>query len=294
MLRIKAPASSANLGPGFDCLGIGLNIYNTFEAELFPADLLENVEERYNNADNLFLRAYRAGCEAIGAADHVRVRFDCQIPSTRGMGSSAAFIAAGVTAASVLHGNALSREEIFQLITHMEGHPDNTAPCFYGGLCASLKAADNTWLTRKIPLHDSWRFTLLVPDFEISTKQARKILPERYSRTDTASSLANAVMVTIALERGDAALLKEACRDVIHEPYRASLIDDFTYIRDTVSADTGGSLVISGSGPALLLISKQPLSQAAQEKISGIKTHRWQIISAAAAQEGIIIEGENV
>jgi len=294
MLRIKAPASSANLGPGFDCLGIGLNVYNTFEAELSATDLLENVEDRYNNADNLFLQAYRYGCEAIGVSDHVHVRFDCQIPSTRGMGSSAAFIAAGVTAASVLHNNALSREEIFQLITRMEGHPDNTAPCFYGGLCASLKASDGTWLTRKIPLHESWRFTLLVPDFEVSTREARRILPQSYSRADTSASLANAVMVTLALGSGDEGLLKEACNDVIHEPYRAALIDDFDFIRDTVSADTGGRLVISGSGPALLLISKRSLSKEACEKISGIKTHRWQIISAEAAQEGIIIEGDNL
>ena len=183
MVRIEAPASSANLGPGFDTLGIALNVYNTFETELSETDILENCDERYNNADNLFLQAYRKGCEAIGVNDHVRVRFTCDIPSSRGMGSSAAFIAAGVSAASVLHENALSKEEIFQISTRMEGHPDNIAPCIYGGLTASLKALDNTWIHRSLEIHDSWIFTQLIPDFRIRSQRDSQCLCVRKRRS---------------------------------------------------------------------------------------------------------------
>lgn len=290
MLRIKAPASSANIGPGFDCLGLALNVYNTYDVALADHDILENVEERYNSTDNLFLKAYRAGCEAIGVRDSVRVRFDCQIPSTRGMGSSAAFLAAGAAAASALHDNALSREEIFQLITEMEGHPDNTGPCVFGGLCASLKTDSGTWLLRKRNVHESWMFTLLVPDFEVSTFQARKILPDSYSRKETVSSVANALMLAEALKDGDEELLRSACRDVIHEPYRSKLISGYEDIRAIVSEDTGGCLVISGSGPALLLLSKRRLSPSATEAVTSLPDARWQIINAGCAEEGIILE----
>lgn len=291
MLRIKAPASSANIGPGFDCLGIGLDVYNTYEVEPADTDILENAEDRYNNSDNLFLQAYRAGCEAIGVHDHVRVRFDTQIPSTRGMGSSAAFLAAGVAAAGALHGNVFTKDDIFQLITRIEGHPDNTGPCVYGGLCASLKTDSGRWLIRQLPVHESWKFTLLVPDFEISTRQARQILPASYSRADTAASVANALMVTQALRDGDAELLQSACRDVIHEPYRAALISGYEQVRAIACEDTGGRLVISGSGPALLLISKKELSESAGQKIKSAGGHTWQMINARTAQEGIILEG---
>ena len=291
MLRIKAPASSANLGPGFDCLGLALDVCNQFDVCLNETDILENVEDRYNNSDNLFLQAYRAGCQAIGISDHVRVNFDCQIPSTRGMGSSAAFITAGVCAASALHNNALSKDEIFQIISRMEGHPDNTAPCLYGGLTCSLKDEDGRFITRKMPLHDSWKFTLLVPDFEVSTKKAREILPESYSRKAVSETSSHAILLMHALAEGDEELLNTACRDIIHEPYRTKLIDGYDTVRTIAETDTGGKPAVSGSGPALLLISKKQLSKEAKMKIASIQEHSWNIIETRIAQEGIAIQG---
>lgn len=291
MIRIEAPASSANLGPGFDCLGIALDIYNTFDVALSETDILENVEERYRNADNLFLTSWHKGCEAIGVKDHVRVKFDCKIPSTRGMGSSAAFIAAGIAAASVLHDHALSKEEIFQLITKIEGHPDNTAPCLYGGLIASLKASDNTYIHRRIEVNDSFCFTLLVPDYEVSTKKARKALPDSYSRHDTSASVANAILNVEALRSGDMALLKEAGRDIIHEPYRAKLIKDFEKVKQLAENDTDGKLFISGSGPACLLVSKRTLSIGAQKEISSTAGN-WTVHPVNIAKDGLLVNGE--
>ena len=291
MVRIEAPASSANLGPGFDTLGIALNVYNTFETELSETDILENCDERYNNANNLFLQAYRKGCEAIGVKDHVRVRFACDIPASRGMGSSAAFIAAGVSAASVLHENALSKEEIFQIATQMEGHPDNIAPCIYGGLIASLKALDNTWIHRSLAIHDSWIFTQLIPDFEVDTKKARAALPDFYSRAEASASVANAILNVYALGNGDLELLKEAGRDVIHEPYRAPLIKGFEDVREIAESDTGGKLLISGSGPSCLLISKKPLSKEAGMRITAVNGD-WKVMALNISPNGLLVNGK--
>lgn len=291
MIRIKAPASAANLGPGFDCMGLALSVYNTYDVQLSDHDELINIEERYNNPDNLFLAAYRKGCEAIGVKDHVRVSFHTEIPSTRGMGSSASFIAAGIAAAGILHDNALGKDEIFQLMSQMEGHPDNTAPCLYGGLTASFQTDDGTYICRKMKLDESWKFTLFIPGYEVSTKEARNALPQFYSRSDAAKSLAGAIFSLEALRTGDLELLKQTARDVIHEPYRAKLIRSFEMIRKTAEEDTGGRLIISGSGPACLLIAKQYLSEAAREKLSAIE-EGMKIQNVSAAAGGLLINGE--
>lgn len=127
MITIKTPATSANIGPGFDCLGLALQLFNTFEVELSHEDFLENVEDRFNNRENLFLTSWHAGCQKIGKDDHVHAIFHTEIPVSRGLGSSSSLIVAGVTAASILHDNALSKDEIFQICAQLEGHPDNVA-----------------------------------------------------------------------------------------------------------------------------------------------------------------------
>ena len=290
MARIRTPASSANIGPGFDTLGLALAVYNTFDVSPSDKNILHGCESRYDNEDNLFLQAYRTGLKAIGITDHIEVAFDCDIPAARGMGSSAAFIVAGITAASVLHDHALSDEEIFQLACRMEGHPDNIAPCFYGGLSMSMRAHDGTWLTRKIDVSDRFRFTLLVPDFEISTKQARNALPSQYPRQILADSCARALLLSKALHTGDIGLLKEASYDEIHEPYRRPLIKGYDAVRETVLSDTDGAFVISGSGPACLLISEKDLSTETENKIRN--SFGWQVIRTDCAYDGTVIESE--
>lgn len=292
MAVIKTPASSANIGPGFDTLGIALAVFNTFDVRPSGKNILHGTEKRYDNEDNLFLQAYRFGCEAIGVHDCAEVSFDCGIPTSRGMGSSASFIAAGITAASVLHDYALSKDEIFQLACQMEGHPDNIAPCIYGSLSMSMKLHDGSYATRKIPVHDSWRFTMLVPDFEVSTKKAREALPDAYSRRVLTDSCSRALLLTEALRSGDQDLLKEASFDEIHEPYRKPLIRDYETVRDIALADADGAFVISGSGPACMLISKKVLSEEAESRIRSASSAGWRVIRTVCPESGTIIESE--
>lgn len=284
MLRIKTPATSANVGPGFDCLGIAFTIYNTFDVELSDSNILEGVEERFNNEDNLFLQAYRKGCQAIGVSDHIHVKFQCDIPTSRGLGSSASLISAGIIAAGALHDDALTQEQIFQLASEMEGHPDNAAPCVFGGFTASAKI-DGTFMTHQIPLDSSWKYTLFTPDFEVSTASARAILPDSYSRSTAAANSASAILTTEALRTGSLSLLKAGARDAIHEPYRKTLIHDFDEVKRIVEEDTSGVFLISGSGSTCLLISRKDLSQNAVNQIHNL-AYNWQIRSTTIAANG--------
>lgn len=284
MLTIKTPATSANLGPGFDCLGLALNIYNSFEVELSDHNILENIEDRFNNDNNLFLQAYRKGCEAIGVSDCIHAVFHCDIPVSRGLGSSASLITAGLCAASILHDDALSEDQIFALASEMEGHPDNAAPCIYGGLTACM-SNHNRFISHQLPLADNWKFTVFIPDFEVSTEQARSILPDNYPRAVASQNAAHAVMMVSALASGNPFFLKEAAIDQIHEPYRKTLIHNFDDLKQISEDSTDGRLLISGSGSTCLLISTLDLSDHAIEKIQSLP-HHWQIHSAKPALQG--------
>jgi homoserine kinase len=287
MTVIKVPATSANIGPGFDCLGLALSIYNTFTVEPADHDILTNVEPRFNNRDNLFLQAYRKGCDALHVQDHIHVTFQCDIPVSRGLGSSAALIVGGIAAASALHHNELSLFQIFELAAQMEGHPDNAAPAVYGGLNACLKE-NGRYIHAALPLSDRFHYTVLIPDHEIETDAARRILPAEYPRADAASNTAHGILLVHALETGDVHLLHEAAHDIIHEPYRARLIPHFDEAKAAVSARNNGAFVISGSGSTCLLISDADLHPAAASEIRSFHDPDWQIIPSSIG-EGVQI-----
>lgn len=282
MITIKTPATSANVGPGFDCFGLAFDLYNTFEVELSDQDILENVEERFNNPDNIFLKAYHLGCEAIGIHDHIHAIFHTEIPVSRGLGSSASLICGGLFACSALHNNALSKDQIFQFASQLEGHPDNAAPCIYGGFTASL-AFDHHFFTQHLTLDNAWKYTLFVPDFEVSTQKARAILPDSYDRKTSASNGAHAALLIEALRTGDIDLLKISAVDAIHEPYRKQLIHEFDEVKNIVSKY--GVFLISGSGSTCLLISKDPVSQVDKDAINGLKCN-WKIFERTIAKNG--------
>lgn len=289
MITIKTPATSANLGSGFDCLGIALKLYNSFQVEKYDHNFLENIDEEYNNDNNLFLRAYRLGCETIGKYSPIHVIFDCHIPISRGLGSSASFIIGGLVAASVLHNNILSEVEIYRLACSIEGHPDNIAPCLYGGLCAGMKIDQKHFLSHKLPIHKDWKYTALVPNVEVSTEEARAALPDHYPRAKVATAISNAILTSQALQEGNLSLLSASTHDIIHEPYRKKLIPNFETIQQIVKEDTDGILLISGSGSTCLSIAKKELSTAARLKVASLP-HHWQCLQLDVAYHGTEIE----
>ena len=270
MIRIRVPGTSANLGPGFDCLGLALDVYNTFETA--PADVLsfEGEDERYCNEDNLFVKAYRKA----GGTGFFHLSVHSDVPVSRGLGSSTTLCAAGALYAMTVN-HCVDYDRLFQITADLEGFPDNAAPAVFGGLTANMKGT-NGWISRLLPIHESWKFTVLIPDVKISTDEARRILPRSYSRKTAAASAGRAVLMSEALRSGDLFLLKEAAKDELHEPYRRKLIPGFGLVKKTSEEDSGGVLLISGSGSACLLIADAYLSETAEAFLHTLPDH-WEV-----------------
>lgn len=283
MVKIRIPASTSNLGPGFDCLGLAFSIYNTFDISLSDHDELVNVEEQYNNPDNLFLKAYHAAGQYCGCDDHIRAVFDCAIPVSRGLGSSASLTCGGISAYALLHEGKLTGQEALELSTRLEGHPDNAAPALFGGLTASIN--EGSVMTQKMPLSPDWIYTLYIPDVEVSTAEARRALPDAYSRQIAVTNSAHAILLTKALADGDLELLKTASVDHIHEPYRKAFIPHFDEVKALAVKDTGGVFLISGSGSTCISISLSHLSQAVRDALNAYE-EKWHIMETRPAFQG--------
>ena len=273
---IKARATSANLGPGFDCLGIAWDLCNTIEFAKCGMLFIEGCEERFLNDGNFTVQAFKRTLAQCGIPyEGVSVRFDeTNIPISRGLGSSSALIVAGIEGANALYDIGMSKDEMFELATVIEGHPDNVAPAIYGGFTASL-IKDGKAVTAQFPVSDDLYFTALIPDFRVETSLARSVLPKEIAREDAVFCTARVAMLIKAFETGDMELLKTALEDRLHEPYRRKLITGYDEIKKQVDAQ-GACLCISGAGPTLLMISDRPdLEIETDWKIQPLK--KWTI-----------------
>lgn len=275
---VRVPASSANLGPGFDSFGIAWQLYNEISFQLAGETEILGCSAAYRGEDNLALRAYRRVLERCGVRDEgVSIRFGrTSIPVSRGLGSSAALITAGVMAANELHELGLSRESLFLLATEVEGHPDNVAPAIYGGLSVSAMAGGRA-VTRRFPVSDKLYFTALIPPFELSTALARSVLPDSISRADAVFNVSRGALVLRALGDGDAELLAFAMDDRIHQSYRATLIDGFSAARAEAQECGAAAICISGAGPTLLCVSDKPDFPARMETALSMALPGWEM-----------------
>ncbi len=253
-VSIRVPATTANLAAGFDSMGCALQLYNvlTFtEAETLS---FSGCEEAYQNEDNLAWQAYDRVISALGLPkEYVHVDIRAEIPVSRGLGSSAALLAAGAMAANALHGSPLSREELLALCTELEGHPDNVAPALLGGLTASFMSGGEV-VSVSYAVHPALRFVALIPDFPLSTHAARSVLPARVPYADAVFNTAHAAVLPKAMELGDEKLLAAALQDTLHQPYRRHLIHEYDEV-EALAADLGcHAFCISGAGPTLLAL----------------------------------------
>ena len=278
-VTIRVPATTANLGPGFDAFGCALNLYTDVTFEETDCGLeITGCDEAYSGPDNM---AYTAYCAVLASLSEevrgVKIHIESQIPICRGLGSSAALLVAGAMGANVLRGNKLSTQGLLNITNAMEGHPDNLAPAFYGGLTASM--VDNGLpVTVNFPLHKDWEFLALVPDFDLPTPLARSVLPKDVSRADAIYNIAHGAMVLKALELGDEKLLRTAMQDKLHQNYRRSLIQDYDAIEALVRT-TGAAFCLSGAGPTLLCITlDEKLDEKLQKKLPAITKASWQLL----------------
>lgn len=286
-VTIRVPATTANLGPGFDAFGCALGLYTDVTFEETAAGLtITGCDEAYAGPDNLAYSAYCAVLHTLGEELRgVKIHIDAHIPICRGLGSSAALLVAGAMGANVLRGNKLSTQGLLNITNAMEGHPDNLAPAFYGGLTASM-VDGGLPVSVRFPLHPDWAFLALVPEFPLSTSLARSVLPEQVSRGDAIYNVSHGALVLKALELGDEVLLRSAMQDRLHQNYRKKLIADYDAI-EALMRTLGAPLCLSGAGPTLLCITRQEtLAQVLEEKLPTVTRHSWQILPLRVDFEG--------
>ena len=278
-VTVRVPATTANLGPGFDAFGCALSLYTDVTFEETDTGLeITGCDEAYQGPDNL---AYTSYCAVLASLSEevrgVKIHIDAHIPICRGLGSSAALLVAGAMGANLLRGSKLSTQGLLNITNAMEGHPDNLAPAFYGGLTASM-VDSGLPVTVSFPLHPSWEFLALVPDFDLPTTLARSVLPEQVSRGDAIYNISHGAMVLKALELGDEKLLRTAMQDRLHQNYRKKLIPDYEKIEALVRT-TGAAFCLSGAGPTLLCLTRnKSLRDVLAQKMPRISEHNWQIL----------------
>ena len=288
-MKFRIPASSANLGPGFDCFGIAWQCYN--EIEFIPREeglVISGCEEKYCNEDNLAYKAYRAVMAWAGQRESgLEIRFGrTDIPVSRGMGSSAALIVGGVVAANAIHGLELSGSELLAIATSVEGHPDNIAPALFGGFTVS--AMDGiAAVTTHFPISEKLFFTLLIPDFELSTELARSVLPEAVSRQDAIFNISRSALLIKALERGDRQLMRIALEDKLHQPYRTKLINGYDSAEAAAKKLDAMGICISGAGSTLLCIADRPEFSAEMEKELKESLPGWKVLGVKPDLQGV-------
>lgn len=286
-VTIRVPATTANLGPGFDAFGCALSLYTDVTFEETECGLeITGCDEAYVGPDNL---AYTSFCAVLASMNvevkGVKIHIDSNIPICRGLGSSAALLVAGAMGANVLHDNKLSTQGLLNITNAMEGHPDNLAPAFYGGLTASM--VDNGLpVTVNFPLHPDWEFLALIPDFNLPTSKARAVLPEQVNRADAIYNISHGALVLKALELGDEKLLRTALQDRLHQNYRKHLILDYDKIEALVRTN-GAAFCLSGAGPTLLCITQDPkLDEKLAKKLPDITEANWQMLPLRVEFEG--------
>lgn len=291
MVTLRVPATTANLGPGFDCLGcaLGLHAYFTFE-EISEGLSITGCPPEYCDANNLVFRAYLAACRQWGIKEKgLHIHVDSPIPPARGLGSSAAMIVAGVAAASHLQGLNKSRQDMLEVATQVEGHPDNVAPAILGGLCVSLMK-DNKVYALPAPVAEGVHFLALVPDFSLSTHKARAALPATIAREDGVFNVGHAALLLRALETGDRALLSAAMADKLHQPYRFPLIPGSEDIARIAREQGADGFCLSGAGPTLMCLYFDAGFPARMAAALGDLSSNWQCMELNVDREGVVVQ----
>lgn len=292
---VRVPATTANLGPGFDSFGCALGVYNTYTFEAIDGGLeIFGCAEKYCNPKNLSVRAYEMTLQEAGVP-YTGLRMEMletQIPVSRGLGSSAAMIVAGIVAANAEAGYPFDNRKMLELATRIEGHPDNLAPAFYGGLTASM-VNDGIPDTVSYKMADGLRFVVCIPSFELPTAKARKALPEVYSRADAVYNISHGAVLLKALENGDKAVISRALNDRLHQPYRFSLIPEYETVRRIALESGAIAFCISGAGPTLLaLTDDRNFAGRLSARLAKETKKGWKVLSPEIDRHGATVTEE--
>ncbi len=290
-VKVRVPATSANLGPGFDSLGIALTLYADFEFELLEEGLvIEGCPEEYRNENNLVYTAFRGLYWRLGKrAPGVKIKIHSDIPPTRGLGSSSAMLTGGVLAANHFLGSPYSREELLQILTEFEGHPDNVSPCLYGGLTATAIHGEKPYMAT-FPVDEKVKFCAMIPSFELSTSASRMAIPTVINHKDAVFNVSRIALLLKAFETADGELFSVALNDRLHQPYREHLIDDYKTVRLNALGCGACGLYLSGAGPTIIAVYfDDEVPSRIQKLLSGIR-NEWIVKPLEVDKKGAFIE----
>ena len=271
-VSVKVPATTANLGPGFDCMGMALPVYNTITIEetVLPGTGIEiNAINDDASADDLLFehipldetsiiyKAVELLYNSIGQTpSELKITVQSQIPIARGLGSSASVIVGGLIAANELLGKPADEVALLSIATEVEGHPDNVTPAIVGGLVITSQEDDGSIVYKKLDWPEEWSITVCVPDYELSTDISRSVLPKEVPMADAVFNAKRLGMFVHAVHTKDAELMKLALHDKLHQPYREKLVPGMKEIMEAFKHEDGVlGCVLSGAGPSMLVIS---------------------------------------
>lgn len=257
MIKIQIPATSANLGAGFDSLGLAVDLYNYVwigENDHLEIRSLDGSEIPTDESNLIYISAKHLFDLCGKTLPGLIILQENNIPMTRGLGSSSACIIAGLYGANILLGSPFNTDELVNIAAKIEGHPDNTTPALLGGIVTSVYDGQNQvyWVKQEIYRHLD--FFAVVPDFELSTTVARKCLPETVSHMDARYNLSRAALFSASLLQGKYENIRVAVNDKLHQPYRMKLITHAQDIFDKTYALGAYGTYISGAGPTIMSI----------------------------------------
>ena len=284
---VDVPATTANLGPGFDCLGAALDLNNRFAMRRIEGGgerfelIIEGSEGSHlrGGPENLVYRAAQrvwkaAGLEPVALEARVRLA----VPPARGLGSSATAIVAGLMGANALVGEPLSKEKLLELAIDIEGHPDNVVPSLLGGLCMTAKAASQRWRVVRCEWTPSVKAVVAIPSIRLSTSEARRAMPKAIPVGDAVVNLGALTLLLQGLRTGNGDLISDGMHDRLHEPYRWRLIKGGDQVKQAAMEAGAWGCAISGAGPSVLALCEEDKGPA----VSRAMVKAWEAAGGAS------------
>lgn len=257
MVHVQVPATAANLGPGFDCLGMALGLYNVVEMACVSQGLFievqgEGVAEIARDEQNIVYKAAQMVFKQVGfEPGGLRIKLINRIPIARGLGSSASAIIGGIVAANKISGEQFNIKEMLSLAYMLEGHPDNVAPALLGGIVVSV-VVDGEVRYLKILPPTKLKGVVAIPDFLLITKTSREILPQQVNFQDAVFNVGRVALLVTAFSQGDFSVLGTAMEDRLHQPFRAGMVPGIKKVMAAARLAGASGVALSGAGPAVI------------------------------------------
>lgn len=255
MIKVTVPATSANLGIGYDTLGMAVSLYSHFTFDHADTLTITGCPAEFQNRDNMVYVAFEQALEQWGMEPFpISIDIQTEIPVARGLGSSSTCVVAGIMGAAALTRRTVTREELVAMATALEGHPDNVAPALLGAAVCSFTPEGELPRCLRYNVSERLRFITIIPPYEVHTSEARKVVPQEVPLSTAVWQMGRIAGLTRGLETGDTELIAAANDDRLQEPYRRKLIPDYDAIRATCLEGGAKTIWISGSGSTLMAV----------------------------------------